>query len=286
MTPTPRAADGTPDRRRRHGRHQLPTLVTIDGPVNGSEDGHRQWMEAQLITAAEYFELMVVGEPTFGWRDRTIGSRAIGADGERWLRVSWSHTQWTKDNFWTGNQEAATIVGVPKPTVLDMHEWGERAYRNRAEVMTLVTDRVCSTTQELRTELDLSAQWWRDLRSAQDALSVHNTRRTVTSQEAITRRLLAFFGSSVDPLVTRWTTAHGDLNWSNLTAPRLVILDWESFGIAPTGYDAATLYVLSLLMPKTAKKVYEIFADVLDSTGRRPISAPCDRTISETSRER
>jgi len=233
--------------------------------VNGSNDGHRQWMGEQLATAAEHFGLILEGEPTFGWHDRTIGSRALGADGERWLRVSWSHTQWTKDDFWTGNQEAATIVSVPKPTVLDMYEWGEQTYRNRAEVMTLVTDRVCSKTQELRTELDLSPQWWSDLRSAQNALSEHKTRRTVTSQEAVTRRLLAFFGSSVDPLVTRWTTAHGDLNWSNLTAPRLVILDWESFGIAPAGYDAATLYVLSLLMPETAKKVYEKFADVLDS---------------------
>lgn len=233
--------------------------------MSGSEDSHRHWMRAQLTMAAEHFSLTLNGELTFGWHDRTIGSRAIGADGERWLRVSWSQTQWTDDNFWTGNQDAAAILGVPKPTVLDMYEWGEGSYRNRAEVMTLVTDKVCSQTQELRTELDVSPQWWRELRSALDTLSTQHTERAITSQQGINGRLLTFFGSSVEPIVTRWTTAHGDLNWSNLTAPNLIILDWESFGTTPAGYDAATLYVLSLLVPETAKKVYENFADVLDS---------------------
>lgn len=200
-------------------------------------------MRAQLNTAAEHFALTLNGEPTFGWYDRTIGSRAISADGQRWLRVSWSQAQWIEDNFWTGNQDAATIIGVPKPTVIDMHEWGEQTYRNRAEVMTLVTEEVCSQSQELRTELNLSQQWWLDLRSALDTLSTHES----------------------DPIITRWTIAHGDLNWSNLTAPRLMILDWESFGAAPAGYDAATLYVLSLLKPETARMVHENFADVLDS---------------------
>ena len=96
-------------------------------------------------------------------------------------------------------------------------------------------------------------------------MSTHKTNRTITTQEKITGRLLSFFGSAVDSIVTRWTTAHGDLNWTNLTAPSVGILDWESFGTAPAGYDAATLYCLSLLAPDTAKKVHDAFPDILDS---------------------
>jgi hypothetical protein len=94
---------------------------------------------------------------------------------------------------------------------------------------------------------------------------MHKTDRTITSQKNIAGRLLSFFGGTVNPLVGTWTTAHGDLNWTNLTAPTMAILDWESFGVAPAGYDAATLYCLSLLAPATAKKVRETFSDVLDS---------------------
>jgi hypothetical protein len=44
-----------------------------------------------------------------------------------------------------------------------------------------------------------------------------------------------------------------------------VLLDWESWGIKMVGYDAASLYILSLLAPDTANKVHDTFADVLDS---------------------
>ncbi|MGH3624169.1 MAG: aminoglycoside phosphotransferase, partial [Sciscionella sp.] len=135
----------------------------------------------------------------------------------------------------------------------------------RAEVMTLVEDKPCSETQELQAELDLPDHWWTDLRNALDALAERHTQRGGVTQEDVTSRLLAYFGSGVDPLVTTWTTAHNDLNWSNITAPSVVLLDWESWGVKMTGYDAASLYVLSLLAPDTANKVHDTFADVLDS---------------------
>lgn len=220
-------------------------------------------MRERLRSAANHFSVELAGEPVFGWRDRTIGSRV---DGERWLRVSWAHSQWAEGNYWTGNQDASTIVNVPKPAVLSLHEWEEEGGdRNRAEMMTLVTEGVCSESQELRVDLDLPDQWWQSLRVALLNLSTHKTERTITNQEKVAGRLLAFFGSAIDPQITEWTTAHGDLNWTNLTAPHLNLLDWESFGVAPAGYDVATLYCLSLLRPEMTKKVHEEFSDMLDS---------------------
>jgi hypothetical protein len=89
-------------------------------------NGQREWMREQLRLAAEYFSVAPDGEPVFGWRDRTIGSRVMGHQGARWLRVSWADPQWAEGEYWTGNEDVANIVGVPKPTVLDLHEWGPR----------------------------------------------------------------------------------------------------------------------------------------------------------------
>ncbi|MFG2557103.1 hypothetical protein [Streptomyces sp. NPDC048581] len=51
------------------------------------------------------------------------------------------------------------------------------------------------------------------------------------------------------PRTTDWTTAHGDLHTANITAGTPYPLDWEGFGMALVGYDAATLPAYSLLVP-------------------------------------
>lgn len=234
--------------------------------LSAADQTHRTEMKTRLRQAADHFSATLVGEPVFSGQDRTIGSRAKTTDGERWLRVSWSHHYWVSGDFWTGNQDAAALVGVPKPTLIgEPYDWDEPQHLNRAEMMTLVTDPTCSTTEELRSTLDLPDQWWADLRAALDTLASQHTERGTRDQDAVTRRLLAFFGGQIDPLVTAWVPAHGDLNWTNLTRPNLVLLDWESWGVKMAGYDAATLYVLALRAPGTATKVRQVFADLLDS---------------------
>ena len=222
-------------------------------------------MSDRLCRAADHFSVTLRDAPVFGWRDRTVGSRVCGVAGDGWLRVSWALTHWAEGDYWTGNEQASTIVGVPKPHVMNLYEWDEQDARVRAELMTLIPELPCSATAELRGDLTLPDQWWRDLKSALDALAPQTTDRTVLTQRQAGRRTLAFFGSVVDPTVSRWCTAHGDLNWSNITAPGLALLDWESFGTAPAGYDAATLYCLALKAPATANQVHDVFADVLDS---------------------
>jgi hypothetical protein len=237
----------------------------VDTNVDQANARFRGWMCGLLAQAAEHFSAILLGDPTFGWRDRSIGSHVRNVDGERWLRVVTSHSTWANGEFWTGNLDASAIHGVPKPRVLQVHEWTEESRSIRAELMTLVSGRVCSATQELRDELDLPDEWWTSLRHALDVLATHQTERVGATQEGISRRLLAFFGDKIDPTITTWRTAHGDLQWANLTAPALNLLDWEGWGLAPTGYDAATLYLYSLLSPNTARRVYETFADILDT---------------------
>ncbi|WP_329096904.1 hypothetical protein OG979_17135 [Actinomadura citrea] len=63
--------------------------------------------------------------------------------------------------------------------------------------------------------------------------------------------------------VHHWTLAHGDLHWANLTSPELTILDWEGFGPAPHGFDAAHLYAYTLPGQELAARVRDTFSDVL-----------------------
>jgi thiamine kinase-like enzyme len=58
--------------------------------------------------------------------------------------------------------------------------------------------------------------------------------------------------------------AHTDLHWANLMAPEAALVDWEGWGLAPAGFDAASLYLHSLLEPEMAERVHREFADVLD----------------------
>ena len=66
-----------------------------------------------------------------------------------------------------------------------------------------------------------------------------------------------------------WTNAHGDFHFANLCAPRLTILDWEGWGLAPTGYDAAMLHAYSLLTPATAIQIRHELSHLLNSTAGR-----------------
>ena len=65
-------------------------------------------------------------------------------------------------------------------------------------------------------------------------------------------------GDRTAPALSRWTTAHADVHWANLTEP-LRLPDWEGRGTAPEGFDAATLYAYSLLQPDTAARVRTAF---------------------------
>lgn len=162
----------------------------MDMDINEANARFRGWMRELLVQAAGHFALILLGYPTFGWHDKSIGSHVRDIDGDRWLRVVTSHSIWATGELWTGNLDASAIHGVPKPRVLKVHEWTEEPRRIRAELMTLVPGRVCSNTQELRDELDLTDEWWISLRHILDVLATHKTER-IGATEGISRRLLA-----------------------------------------------------------------------------------------------
>lgn len=228
----------------------------------------REWMRENLDRAAEHFGLAVVGDPRFGWLDRSISALAHRGDEGYWLRVVSEDVQWVDGDFWTGNFDANVFAGLAKPRVVDVCEW-EEGRRQRAEVMTLMPGSTCSRTDVLREALELPDEWWTELRRTIDVVAATPTSRVNADQALVTGRIRQSFGGAVEPVVSQWETVHGDLHWANLMEPDFGLLDWELWGRGPAGTDAATLLCYSLLVPQAAERVRVVFHDSLDNAAGR-----------------
>lgn len=132
---------------------------------------HRTFMSEALMKATSYFHVILQGNRTFGWHDRSIGSPVIRNHERYWLRVVSENKKWIQKDWWEGNFIANEIKGIPKPNVIDFYEWEDGNMQLRAELMTIVAGRVCSPTQELRSYIDLPDNWWLELRNSLLVLS-------------------------------------------------------------------------------------------------------------------
>jgi hypothetical protein len=121
-----------------------------------------------------------------------------------------------------------------------------------------------------------------------DALAAQPTVRVAglrpITQELITSTVHKVF-PEIDTTIEEWTTAHGDLAWSNLTSPDCWFLDREDWGTAPRGYDAAVLRTESLAVPDLADRVYqEREADLATRSGQLSQLFQCSKSIAEGQR--
>ncbi|MGH3871480.1 MAG: hypothetical protein ACRDSR_08210 [Pseudonocardiaceae bacterium] len=147
----------------------------------------------------------------------------------------------------------------------------------RADETDLVADAPIKPAGPLWIAPELTDGWWATLDGSLTALAGQSTTRVATpdtvpiTQKYLTAVLRKAFPvlSAADTVIEEWQTAHADLNWANLTAPRCWMLDWEDWGRAPRGLDAANLWACSLAVPTLAARVHELRRDDLEShTGR------------------
>lgn len=254
------------------------TIMPDELAVEESDTQFAAWMRDNLDHAARQLGLRVTGLPKFGWRLRTVGAAATGADGLYWLRVVSEYPEWAHGETWTGNNDAEAVDGLPRPRVLDVLEW-EDGRVQRAEMMTLLPGWSVSATDVLHEAPDLPDDWWVALRAGLDKLHAVPTERTNTDQGFISARATTMLARDVQ--VEQWETVHGDVHWSNLMRAPFGLVDWELWGRGPVGTDAATLLLYSLLVPELAERVYDTFADVLDTeTGRRAQLVVAARLLS------
>lgn len=207
----------------------------------------------------------------WGWRGRTLSRPVTGTDGPAWLRLASAPSGQNDHIFWRGSVEARDAIpaAVPRPRLRTFHDFHDQAWEYRAELYDYVTARPIALSPTLTTQRDLPPAWWAALRAALDNVGTVPTNRCTTKQDYLDWAMPKFLGTRIDTRPPAWATAHGDLHWANLCGPQLQIFDWEGWGLAPVGYDAAMLHNCTLLVPGVAERVRSELADVLHTpTGR------------------
>lgn len=205
----------------------------------------------------------------YGTQGATIG---FPTKAGTWVRVAWSAPDRVHRQAWTGGETASAIRGVNKPHLYRSYRWTDedRSVVWRADEVELVTSNAVHPTGVIDQDPEVSATWWESLKSSLATLAAFSTRRVGMAQEHLTRRINQVFdGEGVDTQVGEWTTAHADLHWGNVTAPDCYLLDWEDWGLAPRGLDAATLWGHSIGVPAVAETIQDMFADDLATRSGR-----------------
>jgi hypothetical protein len=154
----------------------------------------------------------------------------------------------------------------------------------RADETDYIADHPIGTA---RNAAKLPDSWWAELDASLDALARHDATRLATpdcepiTQQRITSMIEKVFPGRIDSTIEEWTTAHADLNWANLTGPTFTILDFEDWGRAPRGLDAATLWRSSLTVSDVAERVLRHrLLDLECRTGRIMMLYYCAEIIS------
>lgn len=198
---------------------------------------------------------------------RFNGTAGFRTDAHTWVRLSFRRATRIDVPSWTGAEEAAILSGVPKPAWIAAATWFDpgRDVVWKAEETSLAPADAVSVGADIVEDPCLPETWWAALRNGLDSLAAHTTNRVALEQGHLSRRVREVYGSDVDTRVPgdAWACAHGDLGYANLTGPELVLLDWESWGMAPIGWDAACLWASSLGVPEVADRVVEEFAEQL-----------------------
>lgn len=206
-------------------------------------------------------------EPTTEVRKRrSVGFRT---DRDTWVRIEVRDL--ARIEGWNGVECAAVLRGVAKPAWYQGVSWieAEQGIAWRADETEFVSDRPIKPRGILTSDPQLPEPWWVTLNSSLATLAAHTTNRVAVPQSRITQTIDRVFPDQVDSTVDEWAVAHADLAWANLTAPKCVFLDWEDWGTAPRGYDAACLWRESLAVPVLADRVHRERQAELDSRSGR-----------------
>lgn len=219
----------------------------------------RQTLQAQL---------MLGGHQVWGWRGRTLGQPVISPHGPAWLRLHCAPTDQIIDTFWNGTIDAQHYIpsSIPRPRLLGWHDWTDQPWAYRAELHEHVAARPVARQAILTTDPGLPKTWWTAVRTALDDIAAVATDRVTLHQGFLAWAMPHYLGAPINGHTPdSRATAHGDFHYANLCGPDLYILDWEGWGTAPEGYDAAMLHSYSLLVPAVAARIREELADLLDT---------------------
>ncbi|MFE3070816.1 hypothetical protein [Streptomyces sp. NPDC059247] len=189
---------------------------------------------------------------------RSLGART---DRDTWVRIERRGLDRVGVQGGDGIASAEALRGIAKPAWFSGTAWRDESEPVvwRADETELLPDGPVGSAV-LRKDPGLPPEWWDALNASLDALATQRTNRIATpdtetlTPELVTGTIHGVF-PGVDTAVTEWRPAHADLNWANMTAPVFRVFDWEDWGMAPRGLDAAQLWGASLGVPALADRV-------------------------------
>ena len=246
-----------------------------------------QWHKAVTFLVASTPSEVVLCS---GLGGRTLSGPVVAPNGvEAWLRVMVASRP--EGKLWEGAvlAERSLSEAIPRPNLLAEYSWTSEGVSFQAHLWEFLRGKELSETPDLSSPVDVSDQWWPSLREAVDEVGrtpMPEGREVMT--QAFIHRIPRFIPAleGTDLMVKEWRTAHGDLHWANITKKPLQLFDWEGWGGAPAGYDAAVLLAYSLPAPATASKVREVFEDLLRTeTGRLAQLVICAEIIQASERD-
>ncbi|WP_257217505.1 hypothetical protein [Streptomyces sp. HG99] len=245
-------------------------------------------MRAHHASAARALDVRTEqGSEFWGWAGRTLGAPARTAAGEpAWLRLVAAPEDKASGKLWDGALDAQHAFGDldgHRPALLGVHDAFDDTTAYRAELSARVEEPVLSDDPVLQHELQLPDTWWEDLAGTLEKVAAVDTGRVAVRQQYMDRAIPQFLGIPA-PAVTRWTTAHADLHWANLTGSPLQALDWEGWGQAPEGFDCATLYAYTLLRSDTAARVRAAFPVLGSPAGLAAEATVCAQLLQTVDR--
>ncbi|MCK2245191.1 MULTISPECIES: hypothetical protein [unclassified Crossiella] len=201
--------------------------------------------------------------------------RSVGTPTDRgtWVRIEVRRREKITGQGFNGAEAAAVLTGIAMPAWHAGMSWNdpERGVMWRADETDLITAASIKPGGILTNDPQLTPQWWAGLNDSLDSLARAETTRVATlhtvaiTQERVSGEIGKVFGADLDTTVHSWVAAHADFAWPNLTAPEFWILDWEDWGQAPRGLDAAMLWSNSLAVPGLAEQVRRVRQADLDS---------------------
>lgn len=208
----------------------------------------------------------------WGWHGRTLSQAVTTPHGPAWLRVACAPIGQAVATFWDGSIEAerAMPASVPRPRLRLWHDWNDQGWEYRAELYDYAATRPAATSPVLTAIPDLPTAWWAAVRVTLDDIASVRTSRVTIQQSYLDHTMPRLLGTPIDTTAPRpWTTAHGDFHFANISAPTLCLVDFEGWGLAPAGYDAATLHSYSLLVPPVAARIRTELVEMLDTPAGR-----------------
>lgn len=233
--------------------HPIPDDLALVARMRSAHRHARKALGVQAVRDERHRE-------AWGYRGRTLSLPVTRTHEPGWLRLASAQTGRIARTFWDGtlDAEADLPADLPRPRLRSHHDWKNPPWQYRAELYDEEPGRPISATAFPTTVPALSPSWWTALRAALRTVAQVHTNRCTLRQPYLDDAIPRVLGTRIDAPDISWEPAHGDLHWANLYAP-LRIVDWEGWGLAPVGYDAAMLHSHSLLHPPTADHIRQEF---------------------------